>query len=325
MGNGTVSMPPSRPRAPSHSTGRTVVHAFLTSLREADDVQPLRTALLLGLVLVAAACSGDRFTAVETTTTSTTTTNAPTTTTTTTAEPVEAGQFDDSIVTADGRTRTFHLYVPGSLPAGPVPLLVALHGGTGSGTQFERNSGFDAQADEHGLIVVYPDGVGTGPDETVMRTWNAGGCCGAAARKDVDDVGFIRQLIDEMEKRYSIDPAKVYAAGHSNGAFMSYRLACELSDRIVAVGLQAGGLMIDTCVPERPVSLLHIHGAQDTNVPIEGGVGSGISGVEFPPVADSIARMRAAGATVELRVIPGRDHKWMQDSASTIVDFLLAH
>ncbi len=68
---------------------------------------------------------------------------------------------------------------------------------------------------------------------------------------------------------------------------MSYRLACELSDRIAAVGLQAGGLMIDECAPERPGSLLHIH-------------------------------------TAELKVVEGRDHKWMDDSASTIIDFLLA-
>ena len=269
-------------------------------------MQPFRTALLVGLLLVSA-CSGTRVATIETTVTSTTV--AP----------------QNSIVTPDGRTRTFHVYVPTSLPDGPVPLVVALHGGTGSGRQFERSSGFDAQADEHGFIVVYPDGVGAGDDETQLRTWNAGGCCGPAVRKDVDDVGFVRQLIDEMVERYSIDPARVFAVGHSNGGFMSYRLACELSDRIAAVGLQAGGLMIDECAPERPGSLLHIHGAEDTNVPLEGGVGSGIAGVEFPPVADSIAAMSAAGVTAELQVVEGRDHKWMPDAASTIVDFLLAH
>ncbi|MBI4933294.1 MAG: alpha/beta fold hydrolase [Actinobacteria bacterium] len=289
-------------------------------------MQPLRTALLLSLLLVSA-CSGSRVatTATTTTTTATTTTTSTTATTTTATSTTTVAAAQNSIVTPDGRMRTFHVYVPDSLPDGPVPLVVALHGGTGSSRQFERSSGFDAQADEHGFIVVYPDGVGAGADETQLRTWNAGGCCGPAVRKDVDDVGFIRALIDVMEDRYSIDPAQVFAVGHSNGGFMSYRLACELSDRIVAVGLQAGGLMIDTCSPERPVSLLHIHGAEDTNVPLEGGVGSGIAGVEFPPVADSIATMRATGATVELLVVEGRDHKWMPDAASTIVDFLFAH
>jgi polyhydroxybutyrate depolymerase len=259
-----------------------------------------------------------------------------------------------SVVTIDGRTRTYRLHVPPALPDGPVPLLVALHGGTGSGRQFERSSGFDAVADDRGFIVVYPDGVGSGPDETDLRTWNAGLCCGAAARKEVDDVGFVRQLIDTMEIQFDIDPSRVFAAGHSNGGFMSYRLACELSDRIVAVGLQAGGLGVETCSPVRPVSLLHIHGAADTNVPIEGGVGSGISRVAFPPLADSLASVSKAmgcttepeatvdgaiatstwsdcndGVTVQLMLVDGQQHTWMTppafDSATTIVDFLFAH
>ena len=68
---------------------------------------------------------------------------------------------DESVTTPDGRTRTYHVHVPDTLPPGAVPLLVALHGGTGSGPQFERTSGFDGIADAQGFIVVYPDGVGT--------------------------------------------------------------------------------------------------------------------------------------------------------------------
>ena len=88
---------------------------------------------------------------------------------------------DVMISTPDGRERTAHLYIPASLPTEPVPLLVALHGGTGSGSQFEGTSGYDELAEANGFLVVYPDGVGSGGDEDRFRTWNGGVCCGAAA------------------------------------------------------------------------------------------------------------------------------------------------
>src|SRR5262249_5428677 len=96
---------------------------------------------------------------------------------------------EGTLRTPNGPDRTYHLYVPPNVtPGAPVPLLVALHGGTGWGTQFEQNSGFDHLADQHGFIVVYPDGVGIGRNGTALRTWNGGDCCGPAARQQVDDV-----------------------------------------------------------------------------------------------------------------------------------------
>ena len=192
--------------------------------------------------------------------------------------------------TADGLVRRYRLYVPAALPAGsPVPLLVALHGGTGWGEQFERNSGFDGLAESNRFIVVYPDGTNARADSTTLLTWNGGMCCGAAADRNVDDVGFIRALLDELERTQPIDPARVFASGHSNGAILAYRLACELSDRISAIGIQSGVIGVD-CAPTRPVSVFHLHGLSDTNIPIDGGRGSGIAGVTFPsPRAAPIA------------------------------------
>lgn len=285
-------------------------------------------ALLVTVALVFVACRGRdeqavaTVTAVPATTTEPTTTEPATTEPVTTAEPAPTAEpvttvadtvapvtsvavagrvpaigttTEGSIVTTDGRTRTYRVYVPSSLPVGaPVALLVALHGGTGWGAQFERNSGFDEIAEANGFLVVYPDGVGIGADGTDTRTWNAGVCCGPAARTGVDDVGFVRQLIDRLATEFTIDPRRTYAAGHSNGGFLAYRLACELSDRIVAVGLQAGGLTVPSCTPTRPVSLLHVHGTADTNVPIVGGVGTGLSKVDFPPALDSVTTVATA-------------------------------
>jgi polyhydroxybutyrate depolymerase len=194
---------------------------------------------------------------------------------------------DLAIETADGRNRSAHLYVPASLPDGPVPLLVALHGGTGSGMQFRENSGYDGLAEANGFLVVYPDGIGGALADDSMRTWNGGACCGRAVREDVDDVAFLRQLVDELDDSHDIDPARVYATGHSNGMIMSYRLVCEAPDVFVAAAGQAGTLGVP-CQPDTPVSVLHLHGDADTSLPIDGGRGEGISGVDFPSPRDGI-------------------------------------
>jgi len=205
-----------------------------------------------------------------------------------------ARSFDGRVLTADGRVRTYHLHVPGGLSEHALPLVIALHGGTGSGDQFRRNSGLDELADERGFLVVYPDGVGVGPTEA-LRTWNGGYCCGRAARDGVDDVGFVRELIDAIAAEFPIDPQRVFAVGHSNGGILAYRLACELSDRVAAVALQAGSLGVEGCDPEHPVSLLHLHGAADTNHPIDGGQGgTSISGVDFHSARTSVRDFAAA-------------------------------
>ena len=182
-----------------------------------------------------------------------------------------------------GVARTYRLYVPSALPSGPVPLFIGLHGGTGWADQFAQVDHIEGLAESNGFIVVHPDGVhqvAALPGEV----WNGGGCCGVAARRNVDDVGFINALIDAIEAGHAIDQHRVYAYGHSNGAIMSYRLACELSNRIDGIGLYAGTLDISTCSPAQPVSVIHIHGSADKNIPINGGVGSdSISRVDFPP------------------------------------------
>lgn len=239
--------------------------------------------------------------------------------------------IEGSLVTPDGRTRTYRLYVPASLPAGAaVPLLVGLHGGTGWGAQFQRSSGFDGIAEANGFLVVFPDGVGVGPTET-LRTWNGGICCGPAARDDVDDVAFVSLLIDDVRGRYEVDPARIVAAGHSNGGVMSIRLACELSEKVVAVGFQAATMSIDSCDPPVPVSMLHLHGDADENVPPQGGRGTkGISGVEWRPAMDGLRSIAAAdGCPDEPATVTDPDQpeltiqRWAPCADSTVVEYVL--
>lgn len=196
-------------------------------------------------------------------------------------------------LTVDGLERTYRLYVPESLPDGSVPLFIGLHGGTGWGDQFATTNHIEELADSDGFIVVHPDGVKVAGGQGGV--WNGGMCCGVAARDDVDDVAFIDALIDEIAGTSDVDPQRVYAFGHSNGGIMSYRLACELSDRIAGIGVVAGTLGVEQCRPENPVSVLHIHGTADENLPLAGGVGPrSVAGVSFPPPPEGFAALADA-------------------------------
>ena len=196
----------------------------------------------------------------------------------------EAG-VGHGVVEVGGRERGYRVFVPDG--GGDGALFVGLHGGLGAGDQFAGVDGIEAVAEREGFVVVHPDGVG--------RTWNGGVCCGRAARDDVDDVAFVAALIDRLVDEHDIDPGRVFAYGHSNGGIMAYRLACELSDRIAGVAVVAGTLGVDDCRPERPVSVLHVHGDADRNLPIDGGVGDrSLAGVHFPSPRDGFATLAAA-------------------------------
>lgn len=200
----------------------------------------------------------------------------------------------------DGRSRTFTVHVPPGYD-GPLalPVVLLFHGGGGSADQLQnRSAGMDPIADREGFVAVYPDGTGA------LRTWNAGGCCGAAVRDAVDDVGFVGALLDELEAELCVDRRRVYASGMSNGGMMSHRLGCELADRIAAIAPVAAVDVTATCAPSRPVPIFHVHGSSDGHVPWEGGVGCGPSGVDYPSVPDSIEGWRSRNGC-ETTTTPG--------------------
>lgn len=184
--------------------------------------------------------------------------------------------------------RTYRIFRPPGLSTSrAVPLVVMLHGGFGTGAQAEQSYGWDAEAQQHGFVVVYPDGVG--------KSWNAGGCCGSAKRNNIDDVGFINQLLRQVIIDEHIDPNRMYVTGISNGAMMAYRLACELPNTFAAIGPVAG-TMVAGCAAAAKTSVMHIHGLDDKNVPFNGGIGSKgfewVVKVNYPSVPSVIARWR---------------------------------
>jgi polyhydroxybutyrate depolymerase len=166
-------------------------------------------------------------------------------------------------------TRTYRIYVPAN-PHNPAPLILVLHGGggSGSGQEMMTKQRINRIADREGLIVVYPDGVG--------RNWNDGrhDLRAEAAKKDVDDVGFLRELIRVLSARFHVDSKRVYATGMSNGGFMSFRLACDAADVIAAVAPVAANLpaeLAPDCKPAQPIPVAMFSGTDDPIVPWNGG------------------------------------------------------
>lgn len=188
-----------------------------------------------------------------------------------------------SSIQVDGLTRTYTVNLPPNYyESSGFSLVLALHGGGGSGTQFESTNKLTEKANTAGFIVVYPDGTGT------INTWNADRCCGTAMNNKVDDVKFISNLIDKLTATYKINAKKVYATGHSNGGMLSYRLACELSNKIAAIAPNGCTMVMSTpCNAARPVPILHMHSKLDQHVPYLGGYGNGVTGISTPSL-DSV-------------------------------------
>lgn len=248
-----------------------------------------------------------------------------------------------------GTKRTTRLHVPKTYdPNKPAMLVLNFHGLSMDATQQAFMSNMTPASDARGFIVAYPEGVG--------QSFNAGVCCGTAASQNVDDVGFTKALIDDLQREYCIDAKHIHATGMSNGGHFAYRLACEMSDVLGAVAPVAGALLQGSCTPKRPIPILHIHGTSDSIVTY---AGAGFRGAEAsvgyfasgygcsndPPKevfakGDATCKKRVGcSADLELCTINGGGHTWPGgvplfvlgktssdlDATKTIIDFFDAH
>lgn len=207
--------------------------------------------------------------------------------------------------------RGYILHVPSKLPSKKVPLLVVLHGGGGSAQHIKNHLRMDNIADQYGFIVVYLNGTQSKlKNVDKLRSWNAGGgCCGPAFRENVDDVEYIQEFIRKMVRYYPVDRLRVFMTGHSNGSMMTYRFACEESNMLAGFIAISGPLGINYC---RASGLqgLHIHGASDDRVPVEGGKGTSpfTEDVVFRSVSDTVKKLERAGARMEVKILPNTGH-----------------
>jgi polyhydroxybutyrate depolymerase len=227
---------------------------------------------------------------------------------------------DNGGFVSSGEKRTYRLYVPrGYDPARPTPLVISMHGGGLWGTAQMEMSRWNAVADDHGFIVVYPSGVGgRGP-----RAWRVGVGDGPGR-----DVRFIAELIDTLKASYTIDPTRVYADGLSNGGGMAFLLSCTLSDRIAAVGLVASAQFLpwSACQDQTPVPMIAFHGTNDRFTPYHGGTSWVARDHVFPSIptftADWARRNRCGAKPLESAVaadVTRLEYTGCADDASVVL------
>jgi len=161
------------------------------------------------------------------------------------------------------RPRPVSLYVPSCYNGETnLPLVILLHGYTSGGAQQEAYMQLQPLAETRGFLYCYPD---SAADRWGYQFWNATDACCDYGSTSIDDAGYVRAIIEEIEKRFAVDCKRVYLIGHSNGGYMAYRMACQSADLIAGIASLAGMTFLEPgrCAPSGPVNILHIHGTVD--------------------------------------------------------------
>jgi polyhydroxybutyrate depolymerase len=343
-------------------------------------------ASVLGVVVALgfAACSGSDTDSADTTPASTPSTEAETTAAETTTpdttvaettpatDPPESSPFTsepdgvtttivESSATNDELTsdRPYDVFVPtGYDAATPTPLVLLLHGRGVDGDIQEAYFKFEPLAESRGFLYVHPDGT---VDADGAQYWNATDACCSSGSDVPDDAAYLIAIIEQVSAEHNVDPKAIFLAGHSNGGFMSYRMACQHADTIAGIASLAGATFADTadCTPSEPVSVLQVHGTGDESIVYGGG---SIDGVDYPGALQTVESWVAyngcdttptitvdaldldggidgaesdveafarceQGSEVELWTIDGGSHipGVTADFSEGVVDFLLAH
>lgn len=186
------------------------------------------------------------------------------------------------------RARPYQRRAPSTYTADRAwPLVVVLHGYGAAGFVQAAYLGITAASERRGFLLATPDGT---LDPTGRRFWNATDACCDFGGRAVDDVAYVTAVIDDMSARYRVDPGRVYVLGHSNGGFMTHRMACERADRVAAAVSLAGATWGDAarCTPARTVSVLQVHGVADPTILFEGGT-LAAGGPAYPSARATVA------------------------------------
>jgi polyhydroxybutyrate depolymerase len=236
------------------------------------------------------------------------------------AKPARAGEIVSSLPSGE-LNRPFIVFIPSGYDGTtPLPLVFSMHGFASNPRQHMGFARWEVLGEQENFISVYPQGTG------VPLRWNGGGMQqNNNAFFSADDVQFFSDLLDNLLATYCIDPARVYATGFSNGGGMSNRLACELSDRIAAIGTMGGAYSpLLACQPTRPVPVISMHGMEDPIVPYEGGQ---TTPVALPPIEEWAAEWAARNGCRTNSVMPDPTiprvvvHQWTdcEEDASVIL------
>ena len=197
------------------------------------------------------------------------------------------------------------------------PLIVLLHGYQVDGVLQDMFFGLSQLVDELGFLMIRPNGT---IDSQGYHFWDATMACCNRDQTNIDDVGYIHSLIDEMEMYFNIDRARIYLMGHSNGGFMSYRLACDSGERFAGLMSLAGATFYneDACISDIPLAVLQVHGTDDSEIDYNGGKIKNI--MPYPSAFETVASWAAKNGCGESNSLPNIDIDSDLSGAETSVE-----
>ena len=185
--------------------------------------------------------------------------------------------------------RPFRLHVPAKYrPDAAASLVVALHGWGGDADALATRLGLVSASERRSFLLAMPEGV---KDADGLQFWNATDACCDVYGTDVDDSGYLSQVINAVADKYVVDQERVFVIGISNGGFMAHRLACDHADQVAAIVSISGAQSVDpaACDPSRAVSVLEVHGSADDTVLPGGGK---TDGHRYPSVRQTVGEWR---------------------------------
>jgi polyhydroxybutyrate depolymerase len=209
----------------------------------------------------------------------------------------------------NGLDRHALVHVPPGMPADSWPVVLMLHGAGGTSQWMLLETHWDEEAEREKFVVVLPDATLPQPDLPLQffknpQVWNDGSGLPPASWVHVDDVAFLRALLDELPKYLPMDTARLYVTGFSNGASMAFRLGLELSDRIAAIAPVAGYCWQRAPKPDQSVPALYLVGDRDPLVPLEGATW------KRPGASASASRRCARPSAAGQACSEGRRSRW---------------
>jgi polyhydroxybutyrate depolymerase len=173
--------------------------------------------------------------------------------------------------------RRFVIHVPPQYDGNKaVPIVLMLHGAGGNSENVQTQTGWDDKADEVGFLAVFGNAMPPFPNlpenlVTNPQFWNDGSGRGAIAKRDVDDVGYIKAMLDYVKGKFNVDAKRIFVTGFSSGASMTWRVGAELSDEVAAIAPVSGHFWLKNSELKRPVPVLFIIGTDDPLNPLQGG------------------------------------------------------